>query len=157
LMSVTVCSEASRLLPLLLWHILVTTGLATTMAVIVVHRHFRAVPNHQLLHPRHIREIAEALELAVPRFVAASEHLPGIRVGYTSLGIQISGCENRGQGLCHYTISSRDKPLSYGVARVLSTFICTLRSHARAFDLIQGRQDIFHCVVRSQVPNDERR
>ncbi len=157
LMSLTVCSEASRLLPWQAWHLLATAGVAVTMAAVALHRHFCRVPAHRLLHPRHIGEIAEALELAVPR-EGPPEPSPWIRVGCTSLGIRISGCDRRQQGsaLWHYTLSSSGQALTYDEARVLAAIICNLRHATSDFDLLRGRQDVFHCVASRRRDIGER-
>jgi hypothetical protein len=81
------------------------------------------------------------------------EPSPWTRVGCTSLRIRISGCDRRQEGsaLRHCTLSSRGKALTCDEARILAAIICNLGHPAGAFDLLRGRQEVFHCIPsRSQ-------
>jgi hypothetical protein len=152
LMSLTVASEVRGILPLRSWHIASVALIVLTMAAVTLHRHFRRIPTHRLLHPRHIQEIADAIELAVPRRVATPEPDPWIRVGRTSLGIQISGCDVQLHGgvIPHYALSQSGRPLTADVARVLGVVICRLKHSGCDFDLIPGSQAVFQFLVRPE-------
>src|SRR5262249_23156013 len=62
LTAVVVCLEGFGVLPLTAWHLLAAAFLGATMVAIAARRWFQGVPRHLLLHPRHVREIAEVIE-----------------------------------------------------------------------------------------------
>jgi uncharacterized membrane protein YoaK (UPF0700 family) len=148
LMSLTVVSEFSRTLPLRPWHLVATLALAFIMVAVTLHRFFRRTPTHRLLHPRHIREVAHALEYAA---TGQSWPKPQIPVGCTSLGIQISSAgANSAPELCaHYCLSRRGEPLTFEAATALAKIVCQLQHHPRHFDLLPGNNHVFHCIVGS--------
>jgi len=149
LMSLTVSSELSRTLPMRPWHLGITLALLFLMVAVTLHRRFRRTPTHRLLHPRHIREVANALEYAT---TGQSWLKPEIPVGRTSLGIQISSATraNSAPELCaHYCLSRRDQPLTFEAAAALAKIVCQLRHHPRHFHLLPGNNHVFHYIVGS--------
>jgi hypothetical protein len=150
LMSLTVYSEFSHALPRQLWHLGVTLALVLLTVAVAIHRRFRKFPTHRLLHPRHIREVACALEYAA---ASPSRLAPEIRVGCTSQGIQISSAttdSSAGEIHAHYCLSRRVHPLTFDAAATLAGVICQLRHHPRHFRLIPGNNHVFHCVILRQ-------
>jgi len=153
LISLTVGTEIRGALPLRPWHIASIAFVILTMAALTVHRQVRRIPTYRLLHPRHIREIADALEFARSKPLAVPQTSPQIYVGCTSLGIQISGSEVELQDcrVPHYTISRGRQPLTADVARALGVIICRLRHSDCEFDLIPGGQTVFHLLIRAET------
>jgi hypothetical protein len=150
LMSLTVSSEFSHALPWQPWHGGITVALVLLMVAVSLHRRFRKTPTHWLLHPRHIREVACALEYAA---ASPSRLVPEIRVGCTSQGIQISSAttdSSAGEIHAHYCLSRRVQPLTIDGAATLAGVICQLQHHPRHFRLIPGNNNVFHCVILRQ-------
>lgn len=146
LMSLTVSSEFSRGLPRQLWHVEITVALGFLMVAVAFQRRFRETPTYSLLHPQHIREVAAALEYAT----AGRSGFREIRVGRTSLGIQISSAAagNSGREVCaHYCLSRRGLPMTFEVAVTLARVICQLQHHGFQFRLVRGGNHVFHCII----------
>jgi hypothetical protein len=91
-------AEMTAVLPFQWWHIGTTAGLILAIIAITLKRRFQKTAKYELLHPRHVREIAEALRLVkstedktkvvgrwtvVPRARVSAE----LRLACTSLGI----------------------------------------------------------------------
>jgi hypothetical protein len=151
LMSLTVYSEFSHALPRQPWHGGITLAVVLLMVAVSLHRRFRKTPTHWLLHPRHIREVAGALEYAAAWPTRVE---PEIRVGCTSLGIQISSAASdisAGEICAHYCLSRRVQPLTIDAAAILAGIICQLQHHPRHFRLIPGNNNVFHCVILRQA------
>jgi len=151
LMSLTVSSEFSWALPRRPWHLGITLALVFLMIAVSVHRRFRETATHWILHPRHIREVARALEYATE---SRSRFKPEIRVGCTSLGIQISSAaaDNSAGEICtHYCLSRRGQPMTLDAAATLASVICRLQHHPPQFRLISGNNHVFHCVILRQA------
>jgi Prolipoprotein diacylglyceryl transferase len=162
-----VWAEIPRALPFQWWHIVVTAGLTLAMIAITFKRKFQKTPRHELLHPRQVREIAEALRLlnstgektqrlsgwtVFPRSnIATTVHLT-----CTSLGVQISAGKVRNvEGdICHYTFSCRNGGMTGETARILADVVLQLEPANVKGDLVKGNQDVFHLLVR---PASEKR
>jgi hypothetical protein len=147
LMWLTVCSELSRTLPMRPWHLGITLALLFLMVAVTLHRRFRPTPMHRLLHPRHIREVANALEYATSD---QSSFKPGIRVSRTSPGIQISSAVTDGTAaeICaHYCLSCCGQPLTFDSAAILAKAICQIQHHPPHFKLLPGNNHVFHCFI----------
>ncbi len=165
LMTLVVYGEMSGTVPCQRWHSAIAIAVAVIMAGVSIERRFRKVPTHRLLHPRHIREIAESLDFAVPSCarpfaVSSKETLrPWIRVGRTSLGVQISGCvlEIQGHFLPYYALSSSGRPLTTDTATVLADLICRLRHPHCDFDLFCHTATVSHFVVLCEGSKQLRR
>jgi len=156
-------AEWIGLLPLYRWHSGVTAGLVVLMGGVVIKRRFRKLPVHRLLNPRHIKEVAEHLQLSLP-----SENEPisghwsilpsptpataGIRIGCTSLGIRISAGRLRtAMGVMHhYAISSEGTRMTEETARVLARLIFQLKRAADSGEFVKGECDVFHLLIRPE-------
>ncbi|MGH9326230.1 MAG: prolipoprotein diacylglyceryl transferase [Terriglobia bacterium] len=152
LMASIVWAECAKVLPFELWHFQATVGLAAAMIVVVLIRNFRKTPKHQLLHPRHIREVSEAVSL-ITRFSPKRPNYSGshsmIHIAHTSLGIRIStGVVERGATrVRHYTLSSEKNPLTTQAARCLAQLILRLRCANGSAEVLQGGQGVFHVLI----------
>lgn len=161
LMCAVVWAELIGLLPFHLWHAVATAALALAMIAISLARRFRRTANHQLLHPRHVKEVAEAMALAsIPATEAKvagqwtvlprKNPMPTpVRIDCTSLGIQISAGKIRGGSgaTYHYTLSSRDGGMTEETARILAGLIFQLRRATGAGELVKGNRDVFHLLI----------
>jgi prolipoprotein diacylglyceryltransferase len=150
LMSLTLLGEASRIIPRQRWHVAATALAVLMMAGVSLHRRLRKTPTHALLHPRHVREIAAALEFAMSASDAPEPH---VRVGCTSLGVRISGgdFDLSGNRFPHYAISSSAQPLTAATAAVIAAVICKLKHPRCDFGLFSGSHSVFHCLVHREA------
>src|SRR5205807_6380069 len=98
------------------WHLGATGFVAVTVIVVALRRHFQRIPAYQLLHPYHIKEVAEVLQ-RITNAVPTS-----IRVEHTSHGIQLSfgHIETQNGCLYHYSLSQQIGDMDQGVAEVLA-------------------------------------
>jgi hypothetical protein len=159
LMCGVVWAEMAGVLPFHTWHVAATACLALAMIAVGLARRFSRTARHRLLHPRHVREVAEAMSLisspatetkptgqwtVLPR----NNPIP-VHIGCTSLGVQISGGKVGGAAgdTYHYTISCRDGAMTEGVARILAGLIFQLRRATEAGALVKGDRDVFHLLI----------
>jgi hypothetical protein len=151
--------ELSGRLPYRVWHV-AAAGLVASGAIgVAASRRLRDVPTHLLLHPRHVREVAEALASASrggadAGAVPAKASAPAaVRVSCTSLGIRISTDtirDARGE-IQHYALSGKDRVLTEPVARALIKLICLIKHPRGSAEVIESGQSVFHVLVRRAV------
>jgi prolipoprotein diacylglyceryltransferase len=153
LMSLTVCGEASHRLPFRPWHSAITALIVVTVIGVAVRRHFCQTPKHRLLHPRHVREIAEAITFVMPKPPGPTDAIPHegseIWLSRTSLGVQISASRIRaaGRSASHYAVSRDDRTMSADSARELAKVICLLNHSNAGFELVCGNGGVFHILI----------
>jgi prolipoprotein diacylglyceryltransferase len=155
LMGVVVGLELSGLLPFQPWHIGATVFLALIMIAIALKRRFGRTARHQLLHPRHVKEVAEVVE-SVSSLAAERTAIPqpnsdstGIHVGCTSLGIQISASKikSRAGHIHHYALSHQHDTMTEETAKTLADLIFQLRHLRGSSELVKGGSGVFHLLV----------
>jgi Prolipoprotein diacylglyceryl transferase len=95
-----------------------------------------ARPPRDLLHPRHVRELAAILP--VPRDGAAP------RVATTSLGLQLSAGAT--DGTVHYTLARRGRALQDGEADALARLLQWLAARDRSPQIVNGPSGAVHLV-----------
>jgi hypothetical protein len=131
------------------------------MIAIALHRRLQRTMKFQLLHPRHVEEIAQAIELvsSTATEVTASHVwtvLPKlesiqseIHVACTSLGVQMSASRIRGAGgrIDHLAISQRDGEMTEGTARILARLILQLKRAPRSGPILSGNEGVFHLLI----------
>lgn len=149
LMGGVVAGEWSGVLPLHSWYVMTTAGIAFVMMIIALRRCLRRVPKHRLLHPRHVREIAEAIDQLSAPNIATADHLGKLRIARTSLGIRLSTgmVEGPGGPIRHYTISCADGPINKATVDLLSRLILTLRPASVSGRIASPSGDLFHLIV----------
>lgn len=158
LMCVVVWAELYGILTFHLWHACATASLVLTMIVVVVIRCFRRTEKHKLLHPRHVREVAEAIELvsnppiegaAISKWNTAPAV---INIGRTSLGVQISSSKVKSWNgsIDHYTISSQNGAMTHESAKTLADLIVRLKKYSGLNEFVSGKQGVFHLLFHSQ-------
>ena len=119
------------------------------MAGITARRRLVRGDMDQLLHPRHIHDVAQALAPAGPE-----EHLhpgsPGeIDMTSTPLGLQISASKiSQPDGDYYlYGLSRRDGSLTEKTAARLAQAILLLKHPASSVELVNGQQGVFHLII----------
>lgn len=103
-------------------------------------------PAVRLLHPHHIHEVAEII-------ASESGRLAQIEVRHTSLGLQISRgiikpFADSATSVQHYTLSDTQARLTVREGQILAGLIVRLIPAMVVGELIQGRQGVFHVLIR---------
>lgn len=152
LMCVVVWAELSGVLTLRLWHAGATAGLALTMIAVALKRRFQRTPSHQLLHPRHVREVARLMSrpVAASKSISRSDSRPkGIRKGCTSLGVNISTSmiKNEAGWVYLYGLSSQSGTMTEQSAKTLARLILQLGQFSGPSELITGDHGVFHLLI----------
>jgi hypothetical protein len=164
LMLSVVWAEMAGVLPFHSWHVAATACLALAMIAVGVARRFSKTARRRLLHPRHVKEVAEAMALAT--IPAAETKAPGrwtvlpransipVHIGCTSLGVQISGGKVGGAAgdTYHYTLSCRDGGMTEETARTLAELILQLRRAIGAGEFVKGNRNVFHLLIHPTAP-----
>jgi hypothetical protein len=154
-------AEFVGILPLQLWHIVAAIALAFVMISISIKRRVQRSADFQLLHPRHVRELAEMIDQIIPppagvpnwRWTVSANPGPAqreIRVGCTSLGIRVSasGVLSAREPFEHFAISKTDAEMNDETARSLARTIVQLRRSGGPIEVIRGGTGVFHLLVR---------
>jgi prolipoprotein diacylglyceryltransferase len=158
LMLFIVGAELSGGLTFHTWHIGATATMVVAMIAVSVKRRFQKIAKHRLLHPRHIKEVAEAVEsaydlategTAIPEWTIAPA---AVHVGSTSLGIQISASKIRNAGSCihHYALSSQNGVMAEVTAKTLAGLILQLKYPSSYNEIIQGNHGVYHLLIHPQ-------
>jgi hypothetical protein len=150
-------AEYKQLVPHYRWHGVIPFVLISITLVVALKRRWSKTHSFELLHPKHVRELAEAIQLAERGFesiLSAGTPIsftPGSKVVHlaeTSLGVRVSsgeiaeGCRR----IRHYSLSQQDEPLSLSSANLLGRTIARLRHESQPFQLILGKRGTFHVV-----------
>jgi hypothetical protein len=156
LMLVVVAAELRGAIPLHAWHVAAAAGMVATMAAVTARRWMRNDKRHQLLSARHIREVAEAVDVLAASDAAESPQVADewtVQVASTSAGLRISaGRVDQPDGeLRHYTLSA-DAALSEADARAVGDLLLQLRHHEASGQVVPGREGVFHLLVREGAP-----
>lgn len=153
LMVLVVIGEFAGVLPFQWWHFVVTALVSSAMFVVAIRRRLQRGLDYRLLLPRHMEELAHALD-------ATSNHVDrngggscvrssGVPVDCTSLGVQISAGRIKvaGSQLYHYALSNKSANMTEASARVVARLILQLRHPRGTSDLIAGNRGVFHLLV----------
>jgi Prolipoprotein diacylglyceryl transferase len=153
---VDVWAEQAHLIPSYRWHAAVPLLLLIAVLAIGLKRRAGQPSRLDLLHPGHIREIAEAVQL-LRRLLGHSQSgtsvpvafgLNIIHVANTTLGLRISAGDIA-QGspwMCHYSLSQESAPLSARSARLLANTIGCLQHPSSSFELVSGESGVYHVM-----------
>jgi hypothetical protein len=163
LMSAVVWGEVAGILPFRLWHIIATMGLVLTLIAVALFRHLLGTGKHQILNPRHVRELAEAIDMisgtVSERTVVAVHHtVPEvIPMNSTSLGIQLSGgkIKDANTSIDHYAISSQKGIMSEEGARSVADLIIHVKHLSGVNRLITGGNGVFHVLIHPHKAGDQ--
>jgi hypothetical protein len=151
-----VWAEISGVIPFHAWHIVATVVVVLTMIAVSLKRRLDKTNRYQLLHPCHIKQLAEAVErvtdpamrrpaVTQPRFRATD-----IEVGCTPLGVQISTTRIKDVAgeISHYALSFRKGELTEEAVKVLADLILRLRPQSGSNELLKGDRGVFHLLIR---------
>ncbi len=140
-----------------IWFSAPLTLLAVSMVLVALARKFETLPRFELLHPRHIEEIADLvrrppfpLSPRGPRWLSPSQRT--VEVKRTSLGVRIS----LGEALCdgvnlrHYCLS-KDGELSPNAAQLLARQISLMRHDGAPFRTVHRENGVFHILFDRQA------
>jgi prolipoprotein diacylglyceryltransferase len=155
LMCVIVGAELSGILNFHLWHAGAAACLVFAIIAVALVRLFRRTAKHLLLHPRHVNEVAQALEWVAnlttetPAISEQNFAPAAIKIGCTSLGIQISASQIEGATGCtyHYALSHQNGVMDEATARTVARLIRQLRHSSNSNEFIQGNRGVFHLVI----------
>ncbi len=154
LMLIVLWLETIEVLPFALWHFGATAWVGVTMIAVTLHRYYRKTPKHLLLHPQHVREVAQALiSLSIAVETGKGLDYAAIPISCTSQGVQISMSQlphNRGR-VEHYALSSRFSTMTQETARTLSALIVLLKQFNGSTELIEGSRGIYHLLIHSDL------
>ena len=142
--------EMLGLLPPKWWHVAAAICMATSIVVIATRRHWLGTSKHTLLDPRHIKELAEAINMKPGLDKKSGDFRGGeIQVSRTTLGVVISaGAVGTPEGgFYSYALSYRHKAMDEGEARILARLICKLRNFPAPARLIKGRNSVYHLLI----------
>jgi prolipoprotein diacylglyceryltransferase len=144
LMGLATWAELSGMLPCHIWHAGVAACILLMMLVFFLMERFHAIDKYRLLHPYHIKEVAEAINISTGN----NCH---VVVNCTSIGIQISAGKSVMEtgSIFHYTLSQKNKVMSEKNAWLLSRLILRLGNFFGTRELIKGNQPVFHLLIRS--------
>jgi len=148
-----VWAELAARLTLSRWHLAIFAFLVASMLATSLRRRLQRMPDFQLLHPRHIRQVAGAMKSVCTSNDSSDVHPRGeatvVRIACTSLGIQISGDEIHcaTERIFHYTLSCRDEPMTERAAKVVASLIRRLNGVAGSEKLVTGTQGVFHFLI----------
>ena len=156
LMAGVLWAELTGLLPFQAWHCGVGAILIVIMLGVTMYRRLASTSKHRLLHPRHVEEVANTLQVlseGSSRSGSAKIHqatAAPVRLARTSLGIQVSSSRitiDR-TWINQYCLSRETGTLTEDSARVLARLVLQLRHLCGAHELIKGQWNVFHLLVR---------
>lgn len=150
LTALVVVAELRGLLPLRPWHLGVAASTAFAMAGVAAFRKYRRPRKHELLHPHHVRELAEAFETLSGPGEASRDGRAEIRVCRTSRGVLISAGVGVEASTRHYSLSCQNEVMDEATARILAELICLLGHGPVSGELFRGRRAVFHLLLRQQ-------
>jgi len=150
LMIVVSGAELAGVLPLSIWHLGATGCVMLAMVIVTLLRRLRNSARYQLLHPHHVKEVAEVVEALS---MLASEHDAGpthVHIGSTSLGIQISASTVQGapDWIHLYALSSTRHVMTEESAKTIAALIRQLKHYTGWEELIGPNQGVFHLLIR---------
>jgi hypothetical protein len=163
LMGIISWKEFSGELPFHSWHIAASGSLALYIIVTGFYRRHRSDEKFKILHPLHLKEIADAIgSLSRVRVNGGynshrSSNYLKVRPKCTSQGIQISGTHtiiNRFL-VRHYTISSSYESLTKNNASAIADLISKLQHSNGSGKLIEGRHGMYHILLTNSIEEHE--
>jgi prolipoprotein diacylglyceryltransferase len=149
-------AEWVDVLPFHTWHIVITLALLFAMGLISLRRRYQETKKHLLLNPRHVQEIADAIQIVAHE---AEAHTPPnglepnapIYMSCTSLGIRISASRvsDAAETIRHFALSSQNGTMTEGVAVIIAGVIQKLKYSPGPLDLVVQNPGVFHLVTQS--------
>jgi hypothetical protein len=133
-------------LPFRTWYGEITAVLLVTMLAVTLKRHWQRSNQYQLLHPHHVREVAQVIN----QVAAAANGTPiAMDIQSTSAGIRISASTSNDDNgpVVHYALSSANGAISQESAGILADLIVQLKHPTQHRQLVTGNGGIFHLLV----------
>lgn len=163
LMCAIVCAELAGMLPLHTWHIVPSAAMILTMVAVASARRFGQTVRYKLLDPRHVREIAEAIDrissgVSERKFITGGHTVPEvIPLSSTSLGIQISAgkIKDADRFIEHYALSSQNGSLGEEAARSVADLIVQMKPLSGVNKLVTGGNGVFHLLIHPLSAGDQ--
>jgi Prolipoprotein diacylglyceryl transferase len=153
-----VWAEQVELLPSYSWHVVVPILLLAAILIIKLKRRCEQPSRFQLLHPAHIRELAEAVQLVEGTLDCSLLHTNSvvavgsnvIHVASTSLGVRVStgDFKHGSHRIRHYSLSHESSSLTDSSASLLATTISRLHHASCPFELVPGESGVVHVMFR---------
>lgn len=148
-------AELSGRLAFHAWHLAVALALPFVMLLAALWRRVDDTRKFQILHPRHVSEVASAMESldVICRQQewkrGPSETTAAVPLACTSMGLQISAgnIEDNGSATSHFTISCRGRRITRKAAVIVADLILQLGREPRRRALIAGEEGVFHLVL----------
>jgi hypothetical protein len=156
LMITIVWGESRGILPYQSWHFAATTLVVLPMISLAVKRRFGNSVKYKLLHPYHIKEIAEAVQ-QLSRFSEENsvqdkedKRTFSIPMAHTSLGVRISASKiaNESENLHFYALSSQNGMLTEEAVQILKDLILKLKYPSASAKITKGNQGVFHLLIQ---------
>jgi hypothetical protein len=140
LMTAVVWAERAGMLPHSAWHAGCWLVLLTATLALALYRRVDGCARFQLLHPRHVDEVAQAMRNSL------KDDRPRVRC--TSAGIRISGgnIDRSNPRLLHYAVSAANQRLTRVKATALAELMEQLLPEAEPANLLEGRHGVFHVL-----------
>ena len=163
LMLFAISAELGGMLPYYSWHVITTVLMVLATITISLKRRFQKTPKFQLRHPRHVKEVAQALEMtsksAAETPVASNgKFVPAaIPISCTSQGIRISAGKINNKVGCihHYTFSHKNKTMTDEMAKILAKLILQLKHLSCSYEMGSRNQGIYHLLIHPSSQTDE--
>ena len=148
LMLIVIGAERGGILPFHAWHVAATAALVLIILAVAVRRRLQKASRHLLLHPHHIKEVAEAVR-QVRRNDEVQDPPAIIYSSCTSLGVEISARKIVGgtRNMDHYVLSSRNGTMNRETASTVMELILQLNRAYGSAELVVGNQGIFHLML----------
>lgn len=156
LMGVVVWGELVGVLIFHPWHVTATIAIVSIMIIVALARKFQGTLKYQIFLPRHVKEVAEAVQRVSHASAGVGENTQNIPVVCTSLGIRISTqeMENDGNSIRHFAISSQMEKMAERSAMKLADLILKLKYSTGSGELIKGNRGVFHLLIHPPSPNN---
>ncbi len=156
LMLVIVWLEIHGYVPYVPWHVGATIVIIAIMVAVAIARRFQKTPKYQLLNPRHVRELAEAVHVVSTQSPSNFAHYFGdidihrIPIKSTSLGINVSAGRIMAEDaeILHYALSCQDGQMTEEVAQAIAKVILTIKPLFRLQDLFESGHGVYHLLLR---------
>ncbi len=156
--SLVTLAGVAGLVPFSPFAVVAMSSMAIAMLALSLHRRLGQADDDQLLHPRHIKEIAEVVN-RISQAASGEANTPIVMdIQSTSVGIRISASRVHGPAgpVNHYALSSERNPLNEKSARILADLIVKLRHPEQPSQVLQGNHHVFHVLVHSQADGVQR-
>ena len=154
LAALAACSERLGILPQSQWHWAVPLSIGSAMSLLYVHRRCDPSDRFELTHPRHIRELAEAMQgldisFSPDRKATNSESsTQSVQLLQTSAGLRLSSGKLSlfGRRMVYFSVSRHPRQLELRQVRRLAILISRLNSFTVPFDLKPSASGVFHIL-----------